>query len=263
MAGLGESLKRLLDEPGTLGFVQVAVLLMARLVPLTLFSPLFGGGATPLRFRLGLGAAMALALAPLVQMESAPLPEAEMLLLTAKELLFGATLAVLVSAIFGFFAASGSFFDRARGLSGSDGFDDVEGLQVFFKLFFVTLFFAVGGHRILLSAFGDGLVRLPLDGLVEGGATAAFMDPVQIAALTGELFAASLQLALPLIAIALVVDVALAILGRAAGDIGVFFLGLTIKGILGVAVLLLMLGLGTEVFLEAVPPLVRRLAEMR
>lgn len=263
MEAFGETLKRFLDKPGTLGFVQVAVLLMARFVPLTLLSPLFGGSATSVRFRLGVGAAMAFALAPLVQGKAAPLPETAMLLLTATELVFGVTLAVLVSVIIGFFSASGSLFDRARGFSFADGTGDAEGLQAFFKLLFVTLFLAVGGHRLLISAFGEGLVRLPLDGSLQGRATASATDPLQIAALAGELFAASLQLALPVIAIALVVDVAMAILGRAAGDVGAFFVGLSIKGLLGIAVLLLVLGLGAEVFLEAVPPLVRRLAEMR
>ncbi len=267
MDALGETLVQLLDRPEALAFV----LLLARLGPLIVFSPLFGGRSTPLRWRICLGAAFAAALTPLVgpvvDPVTVPAGEAAVLMLTAKELLVGATLAVLVSATFGLFAASGALIDQARGYAPPGGGEnEAEGdsrLNVFFSLFFVTVFLAVGGHRLIFAAFGGALVRVPLGSPFNAGFATGANATAQIAALTGELFAAALQLALPIIAISLVVDVALGMLNRATGHIGAFFMGLTIKGILGVAVLLLVIRISAEEFLDAVPPLMRRLAEMR
>lgn len=261
MQAPGEQLAQLLDRPEVLRSAQIFILLLCRLAPLVVFSPLFGGASTSVRFRLGLGGALCAALTPVASTGAAPVGEFMMLMLTAKELLLGATLAVLVTAIFELFAASGSLIDRTRGVGSIADVPGGAGLSAFLKLFFVTLFVVVGGHRVFFAAFGEGLIRVPL--VAPMGDLAGATVTGLIASLTGELFAVAIQLALPIVAIALAVDVVLGILNRATGHLSAFFMGLSIKGLLGIAVLLLVLRIGTEEFLEAVPPLVRRLTEMR
>jgi len=78
----------------------------------------------------------------------------------------------------------------------------------------VAVFFALGGHRLAISALCDGLLRRPV------GTLSAFANPSALALgsahLLGEAFASAVLLALPVIAALMLADLAVALGARAA-----------------------------------------------
>jgi type III secretory pathway component EscT len=141
----------------------------------------------------------------------------------------------------------------------------VSALGVFFKLFFVTLFVGAGGHRLVVSAFGGGLERLPPASVGPAGLRGLFGPDTaaEVATLVGELLLVAIQLTLPVICVMIVIDISLGLLNRVAPQISAFFLGMTIKGTMGVLVTLLVLSIGAEHFFELVPNVIRRILAVR
>lgn len=78
----------------------------------------------------------------------------------------------------------------------------------------VAVFFALGGHRLAITALADGILRRPL------GMLSAFDNPSALALgsarLLGDAFASALLLALPVIAALMLADLVIALAARTA-----------------------------------------------
>jgi flagellar biosynthesis protein FliR len=103
---------------------------------------------------------------------------------------------------------------------------------VFAQLMAGMLFFAMGFDREVLRLFSQTLDRIPPGGYTPGAAAAA-----PIIRLGGVLFAAGVRLALPVVALLLMVDVALALLGRINQQLQLLSLAFPLKMLVALAVL--------------------------
>jgi len=232
-------------------WLSAAALVFLRLAPIVLWTPIFGGQGTPRRYRIGLALFLALGLAPLalpaVLAGDASLAGAPVLV---GELLIGITIAVLVRLVFDLLATVGALIDGARGAMSAQLLDPLTRsgtppLALFYSQLSLVLFFAVGGHELLFDALDASFVAAPPGAalgsnlLLEGASETALRS-------LSELFLIAVTLAAPVFAVLLVVDVALALANRAAPQIQVFFLGMSVKGVLGIGVALLTLGVGFD-----------------
>ncbi len=106
------------------------------------------------------------------------------------------------------------------------------------QIFIVTatlLFFILNGHHLVLIGLQQTFQVLPLNSaLPEPSATRVLM-------LTGQLIGAGILLAVPVIGAALLADVTLGLLSRVAPQVQVFFLGVPLKVLMGLAVVMLTL----------------------
>jgi type III secretory pathway component EscT len=68
--------------------------------------------------------------------------------------------------------------------------------------------------------------------------------------LVGELFVIAIRLGAPAIAVVVLLDFGLAVINRIAPQVQVFFLGMTVKGTLGILVVLLAMGLTFELIVD-------------
>lgn len=253
-------LEAFLAAAGAKPAAQVAGLLFARLLPLVVFTPLFGGDATPRRLRMGITILLTLALLPgFLPISAAFRPQwLDYAILIIKEALVGFALALFVLILFEIFSAFGAMVDLARGATLANLFDPLTQKQesllaVFFLQMTLALFFALGGHRVLLDALAESLVAVPLWGLPRVGQGSAWA----LIGLTADLFSVALKLAAPVFVVLLLLDIALGLINRVAPQIQVFFLSLTIKGCLGLFVVLCGLGLLVESQFPAVIRLLR------
>ena len=232
---------------------QLVALLVARLLPIIGFSPLFAGQSAPARYRIGLSLILSVTLLPTFLPDfPGELPTPRFLLLLAKEALIGMTIAVMLRLLFELVAALGSFIDLARGATMANVLDPQtrqQGsvLQVFFLNLFLAIFFTAGGHRVLIGALGESyLAVLPWEAgspqLLGNGA--AFL----LIALMVKLFLVAMQLAMPVIVVMFLTDVALGLVNQVAPKIQVFFLSMTIKATLGILILFLIFGVTVEAF---------------
>ena len=233
----------ILHDPLLQAVGQIGGLIFIRLLPVFLLTPLFGGDTMPNRLRLGLTVVFTAALVPpLLPAGRVVIPWLEYFALTVKEALVGLALAIFVLVLFETITSFGALVDLARGATIANVFDPLTHAQesvlaAFFTQLSLALFFSLGGHRILFSAFGDSFVLLrPFELLPRAAAGAAAAEPlIQI---TGDLFLIALRLAAPAVMILFLMDFALGLINRVAPQIQVFFLSMTMKGSIGLLVIL-------------------------
>lgn len=226
---------------------MLLLLIVLRLTPILAFTPVFGGESTPRRFRIGLALLLAAAVTPFdAGLGVRDTAGGELLLLAVKELLIGITMALFVRILFDMIAAVGSLIDMSRGASMMQMFDPMSRSQqtplaLFHSVTALALFFSIGGHHLLLSAIVGSLQVAPPTQLLPG----RFLGEPAVSALIGlfaDLFALALQLAAPVIVVMFITDVALGMMDRIAQGIQVFFLGMPLKGLLGVWIVFLSIG---------------------
>lgn len=243
-----EQLLKLLDSPVLVRVAQLAALVLARVLPLVVLTPVFGGQTVPARFRFGLGVVLTVGLLPVVLAAGGgAVPGAMFTLLLLKESLVGLTLAMFVLTMFEAIAASGVLSDLARGAASATLFDPHAGgqksvLGVFSMQLAIVLFLTVGGHRLLLTAFGNSFSAIAVTELIPAGMVGPRASEAMIG-LVSHLFAAAVQLAAPVLVVMFLTDACLGLINRVAPQVQVFFLGLTIKSTLAILILCLTLGI--------------------
>lgn len=204
----------------------------ARLAGWTLFDPL--SGRLPLYLRLGFAAALAAALAPgLVAPPAVAGPGLVPAL--AIELVWGAMLAVCVWLVFAVAQLALSWVGHtATGglltLTAAQAGPAEAPWRALAGWLAVLAFLGAGGHLLVVAALRDSFAAMPL---------AMLPAPETLSALAGAaawLFAAGFQLALPLLALALLIQLAFGILARTTPGLDMFSagLGLAAFGLLAV-----------------------------
>jgi len=244
-------------------WLQAGALLLARLFPLLTITPLFGGNATPRRFRFGLAVVLTLVLLPTaLPPGTAAVPVGTLAGLLVKELLIGLSIALIVLVVFESFAAFGYLVDSARGATFANVLDPLSQqhqsvLSVFFMQLSVALFLASGGYRLLIESVGASIVLFPLftpaDAVIRGEAASE-----SIIRVTSGLLAVALRLAAPVLVLMFILDLALGLINRIAPQFQAYFLGLAVKGPLGLLIVFIGLGLSFDAVLTDVIEQARR-----
>ncbi len=237
--------------PALRGGAQIGALLLARLLPMMVLTPVFGGQTMPRRLRLGLAVAFTAGLLPpFYPLFSRTIPPIEYGILLAKEAVIGLILAFFIQIMFETVSTVGALVDLARGATLANILDPLTHdqqsiLAALFTQFAIVLFISIGGMQILFHGFAETLVLLPPLKLIpvrqvgpEGTAT-----PI---ALISSLFLVVVQLGAPAVVVLLLTDFALGVINRVSPQIQVFFLGMTAKGSIGIAIVLIGMGLFTD-----------------
>jgi len=105
-------------------------------------------------------------------------------------------------------------------------------LIVLAQLIAGMLFFAMGFDRQILRLFAQSLTSIPPGTYVFGRATAE-----QLIRLTSILFSVGVRLALPVVALLMMIDVALALLGRLNAQLQLLSLAFPVKMLVGLVML--------------------------
>lgn len=196
----------------------------ARLAGWTSFDPLVG--RLPLALRLGFAAALAAALVPgLAVVPPAATLGAPTLLALMLETLWGAALALCVRIVFALVQAVVQWTGHTA-TGGLLALTDVQAvatdapLRALAGWLAALAFLGAGGHLLVVSALRDSFAAMPV---------AMLPTPDNLRALAesaGWLFATGAQLALPLLALALLVQLALGIVARTTPGLDMFSAGL-------------------------------------
>lgn len=228
--------------------IALFFLVSARWAPLVLLAPFFAAKSLPATARFGMAVALTLLVYPAAAAAAGPLPTggAAIALLAARELLVGAALGLLVAIPFRAVEAGGQLIDSARGARMAEILaapTDVRAspLGAFLLLLAVVLFMAVDGHLLVIRAAGASYQTLPVSGGLGPDA------PASLAGLAihlgGRFFLIAVGLAAPVLAAAVLLDLALGVAGRVAPQLPLYFLGLPVKALGGVLLVLLALPL--------------------
>jgi flagellar biosynthetic protein FliR len=225
----------------------IGLLGAARILPIFLIAPFFGGRLVPAPVKVGVSIAFVAVLWPALHLATpdlSTLGPATVTALFLKEVALGVLLGFLVSIPFWAAEGAGRLADTARGANLAEVLVPQTGgqssplgdlaLQVA-----VVLFFATGGHLIFLRSLAESYQAVPLFGfpraLTLSGAGGLAVEA------TAQLILATLGLAAPVLAALFLADLALGLVNRVAPQIQVYFLGLPAKAQLGLLVFLLSL----------------------
>lgn len=224
-------------------------LLLARLLPVIVLSPVLGGEVVPTEVKIGLGVILGLVLFPAVtdRVEQVPISALPYIALLLKELFIGVALAFIVSMVFEAAQIAGNVIDTISGAQMAQIMVPQVGYQV--SLFSslklqlsVVLFLTLNGHHVVIEALADSLLLIPIDEFPKfSNGTYGFFD--LLIRSFGDLFMIGIMLAAPAFIAGFLTDLSLGMINRVAPQVQVFFISMSIKPVVTVAVMLVALHL--------------------
>jgi type III secretory pathway component EscT len=218
---------------------------LARIVPIVAIPPFFGSKSIPGQVKMGLSVCIcAIVLPQLILTAKVPL-ELDFLFmgLFIKELFIGFILAFLVTMPFYIAQSAGIIIDFMRGSSSLIGQDPTMSNQtsiigILYNQISIVTFFWLNGPYLFINALILSFSLLPQE---------AWMSPIffakgypfwqQIISLAHYVLVTSIQLGAPAIVGCLAAEVFLGIANRLAPQVQIAFLGMSIKSLLGIALL--------------------------
>ena len=206
-----------------LTFFRISVLLF--------LMPFFGGDSIPATLKAVLCLVMSLALWPHLSFpgQALPLHPLPLILMLMGELVMGLMLGLLVRFVFAAVQTGGQIIGFQMGFAMVNVIDPVTGVSEAVTahfLYMTTLltFLTLNGHLMLLHSLAQSFTLIPPGGLLLNANTGASM--IQF---SGLMFTLSVKIAAPVMAALFLVDLALALVGRAAPQMNLMMLGFPIK----------------------------------
>jgi flagellar biosynthetic protein FliR len=231
-------------------------LLLVRPGVLIATAPVFGGTFAPPLVRVGVVVLVTLALAPTV-----PMPEnvggAGMAMVAIRETLIGLALTFSIRIIVAGAEFAGHLAGFQVGFSYASLIDPQSGarnniMSALYANMALMVFLAINGHHQMLAALSASYQALPPGGTVAGGDLATL-----VARILGQIFVIGLRMALPIILVLLVVELALGLVSRVAPQLNLMVMGAPVRLLVGLFVLGATLAIVPDVVVGAVDPALR------
>jgi flagellar biosynthesis protein FliR len=225
------------------------LLALARVSGAIVFVPIPGMSVSPEPARAIFALSLTLALAPFWP-AVAPPGVGAMLALLAGEAALGVAMGMVVALLGEAFVMFGQIVGLQAGFSFASTIDpntqaDSGVLVVLAQTVAGLLFFASGLHREVVRAFALSLQTLP-----PGGFTLAPGVGELVVRLASSIFSVGLRLALPVVALLLMVDVALALLGKINQQLQLLTLAFPVKMLASLALLAAMTAIFPRIYHE-------------
>jgi flagellar biosynthesis protein FliR len=243
--------------------IETFFLVAVRTGTLLLAVPLLGMRLIPPIAKIALGLVIALLLTPLL----APVgvvparPFSQFVLGIAQEVLTGLLLAFAVALIFAAVQFGAAMLGLQFGFSLGNVIDPTSGGQEtvigqFYALLLGIVFFAINGHHLMLAGLARSFDATPPASLLLSTATSGPLIEALLVR-SAALFVSALRIAMPIMGALLLADVAMAVIARSAPQMNVYFVGLPLKILIGLAGLLLALPLTISVMEQLVAAVIR------
>jgi flagellar biosynthetic protein FliR len=218
--------------------LAAAVFIGLRVSGLLLFAPGLSNNAVPARTKAAFVVLLVVLLGPVVpvpQMHVSPLGWTGVAL---NELLIGVMVGLFLNFIFDAAQFAGQILGMQMGFSLVTILDpqtqaDSAVLSVFYQTIVLLIFFALDVHQWILRALVSSFYYLPAGHSV---LTLAHVEALLHAA--GAIWVLGLQIAAPVLIATVTADFVLAFIGKASPQLPVFFVGLSVKSVLGMLVLI-------------------------
>ena len=209
----------------------------ARVSGLLVVSPFFGSAAVPARIKAGLAFLFTLFMVPLVSAPPVALAAPALAVLLLSEFIVGFLLGFTLQLIFEAGQIAGQVCGVQMGYAlasviNPDSQADSAVLATFYELILLLLFIQLGVPHWLLR----GLAR-SFDYLPPGHFSFGWPALHALLEFAAGMFVAGLQIAAPVLVASLFADVALGFIGKASPQLPVLFVGISLKNLLGLALL--------------------------
>lgn len=223
------------------GSAPVLALFGARVGGLVLVAPVFSARTVPVTVRTGILVLLAVLLQPVAMTHVGAVPALTPAALLS-ETLIGFAIGMGAAIFVGAAEAAGELLAIQIGLSGAaivDPLSQTQGpaLGQFLNLYAIALLLALNAHLVMLDSLAASLRHVPVGSAIDLRAGAA-----SLVSLGSTLFALGLRFAAPVVALVLIVNVALAVLSRAAPQLNILSLAFPVQ-----------IGLGLFAFAASLP----------
>ena len=230
-------------------FLSAMVLTLVRVSGVVVFAPFFSSSALPARTKVVFVAAVAFLLAPLVS--ALPNARAEISVTTLlSEIAVGLVYGIALSLLNEMLLFAGQIAGVQFSFSMVNLLDPTSNIQTplmgdLFQLMGTLVVIAAGLDRILLASLARSFRAVPL-----GAFTLAPLTARVIVQAAGGLFLAAVEVAAPVLAATMLIEIAVALLGKLSPQLPVMSLTVPLKTLVGFAVLIGCLALWPR-FIEA------------
>jgi flagellar biosynthesis protein FliR len=227
------------------------MLTFARVGTLVMLMPGVGEQLISARTRLGFALLLSLVLFPLTRtLLPAGGPPATVVGVLIGEIAVGLLIGLAVRMVVAALQTAGDIIAQQLGISFAMTIDPTIGGQQaaignLLTLLGITLIFATDLHHVAIIAIRDSYAVLPPAGILATGDAAT----LALSAM-GRSFALAVQIAAPFIAFAILFNLGLGVLSRLMPHLQVFFLALPATILIGMLILLAVVGVMMDVFLD-------------
>ncbi|UJX40457.1 flagellar biosynthetic protein FliR [Desulfovibrio sp. JY] len=228
-------------EPAT---VFSFVLTLMRISLVVFLLPFFGANFLPNMVKAAFCLMLTLAVFPMLSFPGTMMPGNvwSLSLMLLGEVVMGLLLNILVLFLFSAVQCAGSIMGFSMGFSLMNSMDPMtgaseSGLGHLMSQVTTMLFLSLNGHLVLLGGLAQSFKLVPPGGL--------FISPAlgeHLITFSGQMFVMALKIAAPIMASIFLVDLALALVARAAPQMNVLFIGFPLK--IGVGFLFMTLVFG-------------------
>ncbi|MFM9967574.1 MAG: flagellar biosynthetic protein FliR [Burkholderiales bacterium] len=198
-------------------FIRVLALLMA--------APVFSHRTIPARIKISAALAITLVIAPALPAPGLGAFGPAAWLLVAEQILVGVAIGFSLRVVFAAVEMAGDMIGLQMGLSFATFVDPQNSNQSpligsFLAMVATLLFLAIDGHLLLIAALSGSFEVVPV-----GAGSLSQFSWQHLALLGTQLFSLGLQIAMPVLATMLVVNLALGVMARAAPQLNLFSVG--------------------------------------
>jgi flagellar biosynthetic protein FliR len=216
--------------------VRFAVVLI-RVGGIIVFAPFFSSYSVPLQVRVMVALVATAALVPSLPLARVPtdIDVFHMLTLLVGETMIGLVLGLVSLFIFAGMQLAGQIISFQLGFAIIHVIDPESEVETtvfsFLENYLGLLFFLlINGHHWFFLAVSDSFNYLPVQGIQLRGPLVA-----AIIRLSSQILISGIQIAAPVIAVTVIADIALGIIGRAAPQINILIVGMPLKTLVGFA----------------------------
>jgi flagellar biosynthetic protein FliR len=211
-------------------------LLLVRPGALILGAPTLGGAFAPTQVKIGLIVLFALALLPTTPVPAVP-SAMGMAAVVARETAIGLAFAMAIRVLTSAAEFAGHLAGSQMGLAYAATVDPASGARhtsvaTLYSNIAMVVFFVTNAHHAFLRALGESYAQLPI-----GGGQIGASVPTAIMALLGMTFTFAVRLAVPFIIVLLVVEVAMALVTKAAPALNLITLGAPVRVLIGLLII--------------------------
>ncbi len=216
-----------LDMTAVLGFM----LILMRVSVVMFMLPFFGGETHPPQVKFGLSVVISLVLWPHVPPVAASLPQTPLGIpvMFAGEFVIGLALGLVVHFLFAAVQTGGQLLSFQMGFSMLTFADPLSGQSItvtshLLYMVAMLLFLAFNGHLIMLHGFADSFTLAPPGRIV--------LQPLlfeEVLRLSGGMFSLAVKIAGPVLCALFLMELALALMSRAAPQMHLITIGMPLK----------------------------------
>src|SRR6185436_7317749 len=216
---------------------QSFLVLVSRIGGIVAAFPMLGGRTVPHQIKIALVVMLGIALSPLIRLPQLSQDVFEMTAGLASELLIGLVIGLAVRLVFGALEIAGELLGVQMGFGAVQLLDPMTAqhssvMSEYFRIVAMLVFLSLNAHMVVVAAIVSSYETIP-----PFGARISSALGEEVLQLSQHMFVVALQLSAPVLVVMILINISLAMLGRAVVQINVFVLSFPITILGGLLVL--------------------------